>query len=73
MAMKNDKYFRNSVILADIVLFAILCYIGVLGTATFAGHAVVAAGILLTATAFVTLCDLSMNWAEKRTAKLLHA
>ena len=29
--MKNDKYFRNSVILADIMLFAILCYIGALG------------------------------------------
>ena len=36
MAMKNDKYFRNSVILADIMLFAILCYIGALGTAAFA-------------------------------------
>lgn len=70
--MKNDKYFRNSVILADIMLFAILCYIGALGTAASAGHAVVAAGILLTAAAFVTLCGLSMDWAEKRTAKLLH-
>lgn len=70
--MKNDKYFRNSVILADIMLFAILCYIGALGTAAFAGHAVVAAGILLTAAAFVILCGLSMDWAEKRTAKLLH-
>lgn len=61
--MKNDKLFRNSVIFADMVLFMILCYIGVLGAATAVGRAVVYAGILLTAAAFVALCDLGMNWA----------
>lgn len=69
--MKNDNLFRNSVIFANIVLFAILCYIGVLGTATAVGQAVVSFGILLTAVSFVTLCDVSMNRAERR--KLAHA
>lgn len=66
--MKNDNLFRNSVIFANIVLFAILCYIGVLGTATMAGQAVVSLGILLSAASFVTLCDVSMNRAERREA-----
>lgn len=69
--MKNDKLFRNSVIFADMVLFMILCYIGVLGTATVAGQVVVYTGILLTAAAFIALCDLSMNWAgAKKLARI---
>ena len=63
--MKNDKLFRNSIIFADLVLFAILCYTAFLG--------VIYAGVLLTATVFVVLCDISLSWAEHRTKKLVHA
>lgn len=64
--MKNDVLFRSSVIFADLVLFSMLCFIAVLGTATAAGEAVVAVGMLVTGAAFVVLCDMSLNWAEHR-------
>lgn len=71
--MENDKLFRNSVILADLALFAILCYTAFLGAATIAGQTVIYAGVLLTATAFVALCDISLNRADRRGRKLAHA
>ena len=42
--MKNDKLFRNSIIFADLVLFAILCYTAFLGVATVTGQVVIYAG-----------------------------
>ena len=59
--LRNDALFRGSCLFADLVLFMMLCYIAVLGTATAAGAAVVAAGILLTSVGFVALCDMTMN------------
>ncbi len=59
--LRNDTFFRSSCLFSDLVLFMILCYIAVLGTATAAGQAVVAAGILLTAVVFVALCDMTME------------
>lgn len=59
--LRNDTLFRSSCLFSDLVLFMILCYIAVLGTATPVGQTVVAAGILLTAAAFVALCDVTMN------------
>lgn len=63
--MKNDRLPKNSIIFADLVLFAILCLTAAYGSATSAGQAVVSAGILLTAAAFEILCWLSLDWAEQ--------
>lgn len=63
--MKNDRLLRNSIIFADLALFAILCLTAAYGTATAAGQAFVSAGILLTAAAFEILCWLSLDWAEQ--------
>lgn len=53
--MKHDYLFENSCLFADLVLFAILCYISTLGVATMAGQLVVTLGIAITAVVFVTL------------------
>lgn len=71
--MKNDKLFRNSIIFANLALFAILCYAAFLDAATATGQVVIYTGVMLTAAVFVSLCDISLNWAEHRTRKLVHA
>ncbi len=71
--MKNDKLFRNSIIFANLALFAILCYTAFLDAATATGQVVIYTGVMLTAAVFVALCDISLNWAEHRTRKLVHA
>ncbi len=53
--MKHDYLFVNSCLFADLVLFAILCFISALGVATTAGQLVVTLGIAVTAVAFVAL------------------
>ncbi len=63
--MKNDRLFRNSIIIADLALFAILCITAAYGTTTGAGQFVVSAGILLTSAVFEILCYLSLCWAEQ--------
>lgn len=59
--MKQDFFFENSCLFSDLVLFAILCYIAVLGTATMAGQIVVGIGIGLTAIGFLALSVKRMN------------
>ncbi len=53
--MKHDYLSENSCLFAELVLFAILCYISVLGVATMAGQVVVALGIAVTALIFIAL------------------
>ena len=71
--MKNDKLFRNSVIFADLVLFAILCYTAFLDAVTATGQVVIYTGVMLTAAVFVALCDISLNRAEHKSRKLVQA
>ena len=47
--MKNDKLFRNSIIFANLALFAILCYTAFLDAATATGQVVIYTGVMLTA------------------------
>ena len=68
--MKNDKLFRNSIIFANLALFAILCYTAFLDAATATGQVVIYTGVMLTAAVFVALCDISLNRAEHRSRKL---
>lgn len=59
--MKHDYLFENSCLFADLVLFAIFCYISALGVATMAGQLIVTLGIAVTAVAFVVLATKEMG------------
>lgn len=72
--MKHDYLFENSCLFADLVLFAILCYISTLGVATMAGQFVVTLGIAVTAVAFVALAMKVMGpLVDNRTIAQHHA